>query len=223
MVPQLALVTHDDGCHGDTADQRTVWKVDALDFTKETLSVSARVEREIDFAQFLSHVNMVWGTYFPGSASDSTSTSGGDDDVYSTSASEPSFSSAPSTRLRTRQSSGTVNSTSNGSPCGDAPSSILDGLPTANCGDPNFDQNIDNALGYLNWSTTTYGSSMTAFIPGVSLTTYDLTGNGTNLVGSSASIRKRFSFSSIVDSAKNFATVSAIQNSADLVLELTPT
>ena len=219
MAQQLALVTHDDGCHGDTADQRTLWKVDALDFTKETLSVSARVERELDFAQFLSHVDMVWGTYFPGGAPDTTGTNGGDDDTHNSSASQPSSGSAPHTRLRARQSSSTVNSTSNGYPCGDAPSSILDDLPTANCGDPNFDQNIDNALGYLNWSTTTYGSSMTAFIPGVNLTTYDLTGNGTNLVGNSASIRKRFSFSSIADSAKSFATVSAIQYLADQGLD----
>jgi hypothetical protein len=70
----------------------------------------------------------------------------------------------------------TTTGTTGGSACGNAPSSTIDGLPAANCGDSNFDAELDDAIGYLGFSSVSDdGSSLADFLPDASVDSADLT------------------------------------------------
>lgn len=68
VASKLALVTYADGCHGDTTEQRTFWKVDALGLMNDSLTISATVERELPFEEALQEVELSWGSYSPESS-----------------------------------------------------------------------------------------------------------------------------------------------------------
>jgi hypothetical protein len=58
------------------------------------------------------------------------------------------------------------NSTSNNSTCGAPPFSTINGFPAAACGS-SFDQDLDNAIGYLDFDDADFTSSLGEFLPGL--------------------------------------------------------
>lgn len=178
----FVLVTYTDGCHGDSDQQRTFWLIDSLELLNSTLSIQAVVQEELAIEDAVYGVEMVWGTYYPSfnqtngtfSASNSNSTSGS---AVSSSGSSNSTSSS--------------NTTTNGSSCGAAPSFTIDGLPAVDCGDANFDTNLDSLIGYLDFSSADYASSIQDFAPDISFDAEDLNDDETQLDRRSLQLRKR--------------------------------
>lgn len=202
----FVLVTYTDGCHGDTNEQRTFWLVDKLQFINSTLSIQAVVAEELAVENALAGVDMVWGTYHPpsnstgnsasvggassGSGSSSTTTSGSGSSSATTSGSSSGSGLAASTNNSTSSS----NSTANGSACGAAPASTIDGLPAVACGDENFDLDLDNLIGYLDFSSADYASSIEDFAPGISFGAEALADDGTAATRRSLQLGKRSFF-----------------------------
>jgi len=70
---------------------------------------------------------------------------------------------------------------------------MIDGFPTAPCG-PDFDQNLDDALGYLAINANDIETSLKDFIPNIN-STFD------SYITSSGSIEKRFDLFGAIGSA----------------------
>lgn len=51
--------------------------------------------------------------------------------------------------------------------CGPAPSPQIDGFPTSTCNSPTFDQDLDDQLGYYDFSDAQFDASLRAFAPGL--------------------------------------------------------
>jgi hypothetical protein len=174
----FVLVTYTDGCHGSSDEQRTFWLIDSLQLLADSLSILALVEREIAIENALHEVELIWGQWQPVNGNNSingnSSSTGSNSDTSGTSPS---------------------NNTANGSPCGNAPSAIIDGLPAANCGDANFDADIDNALGYLDFSSASVqGSNLADFLPDTTVSSDDLADaqDGTTLSRRALMLQKRW-------------------------------
>lgn len=186
----FVLVTYTDGCHGDSDEQRTFWLVESLNFSNGTLSIQAVVQEEVATEDAISGVDMTWGTYYPGNSTSSTSSGSGTGSSSSGSGSASGTNGNGSTSSSSSSSSNS-NSTINGSSCGSAPSSVIDGLPAIDCGDATFDTDLDNLIGYLDFSSGDYSSSVEDFLPGVSLDADDLQDDDPELSRRDAQLRKR--------------------------------
>ncbi|KAH0187402.1 hypothetical protein KCU99_g8796, partial [Aureobasidium melanogenum] len=192
----FVLVTYTDGCHGSSDQQRTFWLVDALETLADSLSILAKVETELAVESALHEVDLQWGTYYPannstqnitsgngsGSASSGSSSGSSNDGINSSfSGSSQDLSNNNSSlpysgSTSSSAANNTTTGTTGGSACGNAPSSTIDGLPTANCGDSNFDAELDDAIGYLGFSSVSDdGSSLADFLPDASVDSNDLT------------------------------------------------
>ncbi|KAI4724435.1 hypothetical protein E4T49_07826 [Aureobasidium sp. EXF-10728] len=186
----FVLVTYTDGCHGASDQQRTFWLINSLELLADSLSILANVETELAVENALHEVDLQWGTYYPSSNSTNGTSSGNSGSTSSGSSSgssnggsgsgsmSGSGSSASNTTTGTGSSSASSNSTTgsaNGSACGNAPASVIDGLPAANCGDATFDAELDNAIGYLDFSSAPEdGSSIAEFLPDAPVSSTDL-------------------------------------------------
>lgn len=210
----FVLVTYTDGCHGASDQQRTFWLIDALETLADSLSILAKVETELAVESALHEVDLQWGTYYPASNSTQSVASGngsvsatsGSYATSSKSGSNPSSSSSQSSSSNNSGSaasgSGSSSAANNtttgftgGSACGNAPSSTIDGLPAANCGDANFDAELDNAIGYLDFSSASDdGSSLADFLPDATVNSTELTDaeDGAQLSQRSAMLEKRW-------------------------------
>ena len=189
----FVLVTYTDGCHGTSNQQRTFWLIKSLELLPDSLSIIAEVETEVAIEHALNDVDFQWGTYYPpgsnstGSTSSSGSSSATGPQTTSTGAPLPSNSSTGST---------------SGSVCGNAPSSIIDGLPAANCGDAAFDTELDTAIGFLQFdSESTDAASFAGFLPGDVLNATQLADlqDSRPLSRRAPSLRKRGWFSDAID------------------------
>jgi hypothetical protein len=180
----FVLVTYTDGCHGSSDQQRTFWQVDSLQSLADSLSILAIVESELAIEHALYDVDLEWGTYYPtGNLTNGMNSSAGTGSFSSGSNTNSSSSGSGTINSGTSTgdgsssstSSSTSNSTSHGSACGEAPSANIDGLPAANCGDANFDKELDDAIGYLDFSNANVdGSSLSDFLPEASVSATDL-------------------------------------------------
>ncbi|CAD0108013.1 unnamed protein product [Aureobasidium uvarum] len=186
----FVLVTYTDGCHGTSDQQRTFWLINSLELLADSLSILANVETELAVESALHEVDLQWGTYYPTSNSTNGTTSGNSGSASSGSSSgssndgsgsgsmSGSGSNTSNSTTGTGSSSASSNSTTgsaNGSACGNAPASVIDGLPAANCGDATFDAELDNAIGYLDFSSASEdGSSIAEFLPDASVSSTDL-------------------------------------------------
>lgn len=189
----FVLVTYTDGCHGASDQQRTFWLIDALETLADSLSILAKVETELAVESALHEVDLQWGTYYPainatqnitsgngtGSGTTGSSSSSSNSGSSSSSAGSSQGSTNSSSSSGSASSSAASNATTGstgGSACGNAPASTIDGLPAANCGDASFDAELDNAIGYLDFSSTSDdGSSLADFLPDASINSTDLT------------------------------------------------
>ena len=104
------------------------------------------VQKEIDVEDALAEVDLVWGKYKPTASS-----------------APPASPKAARALLVKRQAPGN----SSGGACGPAPSAKLNGLATATCGSPTFDQDLDNAIGYYEFDVGNYSESLRGFAPGL--------------------------------------------------------
>ncbi|KAL8669726.1 MAG: hypothetical protein Q9168_005695 [Polycauliona sp. 1 TL-2023] len=136
------LATFTIGC-GSSTEQRTFWLVDHFVTGRCDTCITAVVEREVPVEEAVHGADIVWGTYKP-------------------------LEDPPKVRrseLLERQVPGNNNSATGA--CGPAPSDRIDGLPTANCGSPTFDQDLDDKIGYLHFDADDYSRSLEKFVPGL--------------------------------------------------------
>ncbi|KAL8675639.1 MAG: hypothetical protein Q9224_007447, partial [Gallowayella concinna] len=136
----FVLATYTQGC-GSSTDQRTFWLVDDFVPGRCDTCITAKVQRELAIEDALHGVDMVWGHYAP---------------VENPSKFRRS-------ELLGRQA---ADSPATGN-CGPAPSARIDGLPTATCNSSTFDQDLDDAIGYLPFDEDDYSESLERFAPGL--------------------------------------------------------
>lgn len=144
-VPNFVLVTNIVGC-GNSTDQRSFWLIDHLKVHDSDLSIIAVTKQELNIEDAIQDVDMIWGTYKPNNSSalfNSSSSHG--PDLY---LSDVPHGNQPDD-------------------CGTPPASEIDGFPTAPCGSPDFDQQLDNTLGSLDFDDSDYSASLRAFAPGL--------------------------------------------------------
>ncbi|KAL8891758.1 MAG: hypothetical protein Q9192_005706 [Flavoplaca navasiana] len=152
-VPSFLLVTYAVGC-GISNDQRSFWLVHHVKTGDCDTCLTADTEKELSIEEVMHGVDVSWGTYTP-----SQTKSRRDSSPFASHLGQ-SRSKADSPSLRRRQSSDDVPG------CGPAPSPEIDGFPTATCNSPTFDQDLDDKLGYFDFSETQLDASLRAFAPG---------------------------------------------------------
>lgn len=138
----FVLATYTTGC-GASTDQRTFWLIDHFTPGHCSTCIVAVVEQELAVEDAIHGVEILWGTYAPAA-----------DNVGK----------AARSLLKHHQ-------TSDGSltagECGQAPSSRIDGLPTATCNSITSDEDLDNAIGYLPFDEDDYSQDLKSFAPGL--------------------------------------------------------
>ena len=139
-VPSFLLVTYAVGC-GISNDQRSFWLVDHVKAGDCDTCLTADIEKELSIEDAMHGVDVSWGTYTP-----SQTKSRRDSSPFAFHLGQ-SRSKADSRSLRKRQSSGDVPG------CGPAPS-------------PEIDHDLDDKLGYFDFSETQLDASLRAFAPG---------------------------------------------------------
>ena len=137
----FVLATYTTGC-GTSTNQRTFWLIDHFVSGRCATCITAVVQHEIAVEDAIHGVEMVWGTYAPAESMGKTTPS----------------------RQQRRQTSSGSNSTGG---CGPAPSGRIDGLPTATCNSTTFDEDLDNAIGYLPFDEDDYSENLRSFAPGL--------------------------------------------------------
>ena len=175
-VSSFVLVTYTDGC-GISTEQRTFWLIDHLSHGACDTCIIASAQKELAVEDAMHGVDMVWGTYDPRSPPDPSKRAR---------QIQPLDTSSNVTALAKRQ---------NNSGCGEPSSPRIDGLPTAACGSPTFDQDLDDAIGYLDFSDANFNASIRNFAPG--LENYTVTGDSPLRLRRDSRPMRRDIFSSI--------------------------
>jgi hypothetical protein len=185
LSTDLVLATYTDGCHGEAEDQRTFWLTTSLSFDNKTLTIKAVATEELRIGSIAHTVDLIWGTYTPGSsgtpAIGASASPAGGAKASSTSTLSSGASNTLTGVVPTRTSASSSNGTLYGSSCGAAPSSVIDGLPAIDCGDAEFDTRLDQRIGYLDTTGDDYAASVRDFLPDVKLTAEDLVDDGVDL------------------------------------------
>lgn len=135
------LSTYTDGC-GAPKEQHTFWLVDHFATGSCVNCITAVVRHEIATEDALHEVEVIWGQYTPDRSSPKGSRS----------------------KLRQRQD---TSSGAGSKDCGEAPSSNIDGFPTATCNSPTFDEDLDDAIGYYDFTEAEYSQNLGKFAPGL--------------------------------------------------------
>ena len=187
-APNFVLVTATDGC-GTSSDKRTFWLIDRLEYRGCANCITAVVKQELTVREVLGSVDMVWGTYTP--------------PAHLSKSKKPKRS-----EKRFDRTKRTPQRSSNNNGCGPAPSSNIDGFPTATCNSTTFDQDLDSEIGYLSFTAADYSTSLKTFAPG--LNDYSPAGNPEFVVESRrlrrrGNIERRDFFDSFVDVSKLYA------------------
>ncbi|KAL9595333.1 MAG: hypothetical protein Q9219_006510 [cf. Caloplaca sp. 3 TL-2023] len=140
-VEHFVLATYTTDC-GDATDQRSFWLIDRLIFGHCATCITAVVQQELAVEDAIHGVEMVWGTY------------------------APADNSAPAARPQMQRRE--TESGSHGThECGHPPSAEIDGFPTATCNSTTFDEDLDDAIGYLPFDEAEYSQNLKSFAPGL--------------------------------------------------------
>ena len=161
------------------AQQHTFWMANGVTVQKSDNSVLVTIQQELTIEEAMPEVEIVWGTYEPTNSSASSQNS--------------DASNSPIT-----SSSGTANAT--GADCGPPPAPMIDGLPTATCGSPTFDTDLDRKIGYLSFDAKNWSASLSSFAPGLNGSDYSIGDNqdfGSVQPNKRAMIHRRGFFSSV--------------------------
>jgi hypothetical protein len=185
LSTDLVLATYTDGCHGEAEDQRTFWLITSLSFDNKTLTIQAVATEELGIGSIAHTVDLIWGTYTPGSSDNpaigASASSAGGTKSSSTSTLNSGASNTLTGVVPTRTSGSSSNGTLYGSSCGAAPSSVIDGLPAIDCGDAEFDTRLDQRIGYLDTTGDEYADSVRDFLPDVKLNASELVDDNIDL------------------------------------------
>ena len=123
---------------------------------KSDNSIHVFIQQELTIEEAMPEVELVWGTYHPTNASADSQ--------------NPATASSPIT-----SSSDAINSTD--ATCGAPPAPFIDGFPTATCGSPTFDADIDRELGYLSFDAKNWSASLSSFAPDLNGSDYSIGDN----------------------------------------------
>lgn len=125
---------------------------------------------EIALENVMNDVDLTWGHYNAGNSS-SANGGGASGSGAGSSGIGPGFSGSGTGLSGNVTSAGSAggaggngNTTAFG--CGQPPASMIDGFPTASCGD-NFDSTLDAALGYLSFDPQSFTSTLADVAPGI--------------------------------------------------------
>ncbi|KJY01342.1 hypothetical protein TI39_contig295g00018 [Zymoseptoria brevis] len=228
-IPEFVLVTYTAGC-GDAENQRTFWLVNGVTPSQADHSILCKIEKEIAIEDMFNDVDLIWGVYHPvtnsppgygGSSGGNGTTapgyggnggSGGSESGGSGSGGSGSGGSGSGGNGTGGSGSGGSGANA-GSSCGSAPSSTISGFPAADCGSATFDSTIDNAIGFLDFSSGDFSEDVKAFAPGVSFDnedlTYDEQSEDTN-PNQRRSLSKRWSIGGFFKQAVTFVANTAV-------------
>ncbi|KAL9036648.1 MAG: hypothetical protein Q9214_006041 [Letrouitia sp. 1 TL-2023] len=145
--PHIQLVTHTASCGDSPSGQRIYFLAETVRLSGSNIIASGH---QVNTEQALVDVELVWGVHTPDG-----STNSGPSSAFTVTPTSSTSPPAPSV------------------PCGTPTSSLINGLPAAACG-PDFDRNLDDALGYYNVDDAHFSDSLTSMAPA---TAYDSTGD----------------------------------------------
>ena len=162
--PGIQLVTHTDGCGNSASGQRVYYLTETIRLSGSTIIVSGR---EVHIEQALVDVTLVWGAYVPpnGGTSHAGASSMGDSSVYSCNVLANYSEGSSNIHPQGSPTSTSVPIASSTSECSNPGASVIDGLPASACGS-DFDQNLDDALGYYNVDDNHFTDSLAILAPG---------------------------------------------------------
>ena len=217
-VPSFVLITYADGV-GSSTEQRTFWLVQGLSAGSAPNAILVQVE-ELAIEDAVGGIDMVWGTYTPANGTSSGADSSGGSGT--TASGYGSSSSGNGTSSGNRTTTGTDGT------CGAPPSATIDGFPAAACGAANFDELLDNAIGYLDFSSADLSATLQNFAPGLTdddPSDYEDEPSSKirrRMLVQNHRLHRRGWFSSIIKKVANTVT-SAAQNIAHTVVQVATT
>lgn len=145
---EFAAITSSARCGGG---QPSYWHVNHANFPPNSSRVLLH-GTEVGVEHALDEVSLSWGTHVPNKKHDRRS-SGNQTDVKTVTVSAYSSSAMPTA-------------------CGSPPAPTISGLPAVACGD-DFDERLNNAIGYLDFNDDNFSESLRQFAPGLSDTNVD--------------------------------------------------
>ena len=161
-MPKFLIATNTAGIAASN-EQHSFWLVNKVVAQDSQQVITAQIQQELPVGEAMKEVDLVWGMYRPNNLSTpSTSASSGlasGNPPYPTSSSPPY--SLPG------NGSSVISGNSTNSTCGTPPAPEIDGFPTAVCGSPTFDKDIDDKIGYLDFDNSDYSDSLQEFAPGL--------------------------------------------------------
>ncbi|MCJ1293932.1 hypothetical protein MMC34_005489 [Xylographa carneopallida] len=175
---------------------------------------------ELAIEDAVGGIDMVWGTYTPANGTSSGADSSGGSGT--TASGYGSSSSGNGTSSGNRTTTGTDGT------CGAPPSATIDGFPAAACGAANFDELLDNAIGYLDFSSADLSATLQNFAPGLTdddPSDYEDEPSSKirrRMLVQNHRLHRRGWFSSIIKKVANTVT-SAAQNIAHTVVQVATT
>ncbi|KAG8529121.1 uncharacterized protein KY384_005756 [Bacidia gigantensis] len=149
------FITFEDGC-GKSSDQHTFWLAKGVEVDYEAKSISVTVVQELSIAEAMPEVEVSWGIYSP--------SQGGTPKTNPPTPPYPVNGNHTSGFNSTSGLNDTASGSANSS-CGAPPSLMIDGFYTATCGSPTFDADIDAEIGFLEFDSNDYSSSLENFAP----------------------------------------------------------
>ena len=161
-MPNFLVATNTAGI-GASNEQRSFWLVNKVVAQDSQHAITAQIQQELPVGEAMKEVDVVWGMYRPDNQS--TRSSFASSGLASGNPPYPT-SSSPPYGLPGNVSS-VVSGNSTNSTCGAPPAPEIDGFPTADCGSPTFDKDIDDKIGYLDFNSSDYSDSLQEFAPGL--------------------------------------------------------
>ena len=167
-ISNLVIATLAQGCSKFT-DQYTFYKIGQIIIDRASNSLWAKILEEIDIGEHLAEVDVSWGDWKPRENGNYTSPwSSGGNGRPMTSYGGPRGTGRPGPTATRSGSSGPTSSSSpnKNETCGKAPSEKIDGFYTADCGSPTFDRDIDQKIGFFDF-TGDITDELESFAPGL--------------------------------------------------------
>ena len=154
------MATNSDGI-GQSSEERAFWLASQIHTQDHQNAVTTDVQDELHIGHVLREVDLVWGSYKPDNSLNSFSPSTpGSNSGTKSSGSYPPY-----------PSPGTLNDSSAGnstnSICEQPPAPEINGFPTAPCGSPTFDKDLDDKIGYLDFDSTGFSAVLEDFARGL--------------------------------------------------------
>ena len=219
-IPTFVLVTYTEGI-GNSSDQRAFWLIQKIIAGAYQNAILAEA-KELAIENAISGIDMAWGTHTPTNSTgmnSSMSNSGSGTTTGSQGSGNGTKSGA--TNFLTGSGSSSASSSTNAT-CGQPPASTIEEFPAAKCGASDFDEILDDAIGYLDFNDTRdFDSSIEDFAPGLTDdNASDYEDELSSKLRRRVKLHRRGWFSSIVRKVAGVSDDSSFANNVEILINL---